>query len=119
MMSKAPVPKEILLNKQSDTLIVTFDTKRFPMSAEYLRVCSPSAEVRAHGGDWHIIAGKKGVTIKDVVPVGNYAIRLIFSDGHSSGLYSWDILYDLVHNHSYYWQRYLTALKNEAKSRES
>lgn len=114
----ASVPEEIRLDKKGDTLMVVFAGEAYPMSAEYLRVCSPSAEVRAHGGSWNVIAGKKGVTIRDIMPVGQYAVRLIFSDGHDSGLYSWDVLFDLAQNREHYWQRYLQALKAQSSTRE-
>lgn len=116
-MSQPLIPQEISLNKQGDTLTVVFEQMRYPLSAEYLRVCSPSAEVRAHGGQWNILAGKEDVTIKQIVPIGNYAVRLVFSDGHDSGLYSWDILHDLAQNHRHYWVRYLTELKNKQQDK--
>lgn len=112
-------PSEIRLNKTGDTLAIMYGQAIYPMAAEYLRVCSPSAEVRAHSGEWQIVGGKKAVTILEVLPVGNYAVRLVFSDGHDSGIYSWDILHDLAHNHQRYWTEYLTALTANGQIREA
>ncbi len=112
------IPEEIRLSRNGETLSVVFAGVAYPMSAEYLRVCSPSAEVRGHGGQWSTIGGKKQVIIKAVEPVGQYAVRLRFSDGHDSGLYSWAILHDLAMNQSGYWQKYLQALREKGKSRE-
>lgn len=110
-------PQELRLSKKGDTLVVVFADTPYPMSAEYLRVCSPSAEVRGHGGAWQTIGGKKEVLIRAIMPVGQYAVRLIFSDGHNSGLYTWSVLHDLATNQPMYWQRYLTALKEKGASR--
>lgn len=115
-MSK--VPDEIRLCPEGECLIVCYKTQEFLLSAEFLRVCSPSAEVRGHGGDWKILAGKNKVRIQDVRPVGSYAVRLIFSDRHDSGIYSWDILWDLCQNQKHYWQMYLEGLAREGKSRD-
>lgn len=113
------VPEELRLSQKGDTLAVVFDGKVYPLSAEFLRVCSPSAEVRGHGGGaWQTIGGKKEVVIKGVEPVGQYAVRLLFSDGHDSGIYSWEILHDLATSQHDYWQRYLQALKDKGQSRE-
>lgn len=112
------VPDELRLSQKGDTLAVVFEGRVYPLAAEFLRVCSPSAEVRGHGGDWHTIGGKKEVVIREVLPVGQYAVRLVFSDGHDSGIYSWEILHDLASNQHEYWQRYLKALKDKGQSRE-
>ena len=92
-----PWPSEIRLNPARDRLIVSFeDGSRFELAAEYLRVESPSAEVRGHGGGPKVVVtGKENVKISRLEPVGNYAIRIIFDDGHDSGLYSWDFLAEL------------------------
>ena len=90
-------PTELRLNPARDGLTVTFDDgERFTLAAEYLRVESPSAEVRGHGGGpKQIVRGKEQVKIKALEPVGNYAVRIVFDDGHDSGLYSWDYLVKL------------------------
>ena len=86
-------PTELRLNPGRDALTIVFDGgERFTLAAEYLRVESPSAEVRGHGGPKQIVRGKQGVKIKALEPVGNYAVRILFDDGHDSGLYSWDFL---------------------------
>ena len=91
----------------------------FRLPYEYLRVYSPSAEVRGHGpGQETLQVGKKDIAISEVEPVGHYAIRPTFSDGHSSGIYSWDYLYDLGVRHSELWQRYLEQLDKAGASRE-
>ena len=92
-----PWPSEIRLNPGRDVLSVAFDDgSRFELRAEYLRVESPSAEVRGHGGGPKIVVtGKEHVKIARLEPVGNYAVRIIFDDGHDSGLYSWDFLAEL------------------------
>ncbi len=105
-------PTDIQLHRRTARLELRFDDgAHFELPAEYLRVYSPSAEVRGHGpGEAILVTGKEGVGIQDVEPVGQYAVRLRFDDGHSSGLYSWDLLYDLGVNHEQYWGQYLEAL---------
>lgn len=107
------VPTEIILHKKSRTLEVAFSTnERFVLPCEYLRVHSPSAEVRGHGvGNEKLVTGKEHVTILAIEPVGNYAIKPIFSDGHQSGIFSWKTLYDLGVNQEKNWQRYLDRVK--------
>jgi DUF971 family protein len=103
-------PAELRLNPGRDNLIVTFDTgDRFSLAAEYLRVESPSAEVRGHGGPKQIVRGKEKVKIMALEPVGNYAVRILFDDGHDSGLYSWDFLLTLGREHARIWAEYLKA----------
>ncbi|MBW8708225.1 MAG: DUF971 domain-containing protein [Alphaproteobacteria bacterium] len=105
-----PWPSEIRLNPAQDVLTVAFDDgSRFDLAAEYLRVESPSAEVRNHGGPKTIVLGKKHVTIANVEPVGNYAVRLSFSDGHDTGLYSWAYLHQLGAEKDRIWGDYLAA----------
>lgn len=106
------VPTQIHLHRQSRTLSVTFDDGcHFDLGAEYLRVHSPSAEVRGHGPGQAILqVGKEAVGIERIEPVGQYALRLHFDDGHNTGLYSWDLLYDLGENAVAYWQDYLDSL---------
>ncbi len=89
-------PTEIRYNKADRTLAVTFDDgTHYVLTAEYLRVNSPSAEVRGHGGPMKRVTGKQDVGIRAIEPVGNYAVRLVFDDGHDSGLYSWTVLAEL------------------------
>lgn len=106
------VPTDIRLHRRSRVLAVAFDNgERFNLPAEYLRVYSPSAEVRGHGpGQAVLQVGKEDVGINGIEPVGQYALRIDFDDGHNTGLYSWDLLYDLGANYEAYWQSYLEAL---------
>ncbi|MEW5787845.1 MAG: DUF971 domain-containing protein [Pseudomonadota bacterium] len=115
-----PIPTEIKLHQQSRILEVAFnDGSRFEMPCEYLRVFSPSAEVRGHGPGQEVLqVGKKNVEIKAIEPVGQYAVVLVFSDGHDSGIYSWDYLYDLGRKQDFYWQAYLRRLDEAGESRE-
>lgn len=115
-----PLPTEIKLHTKSRQLEVAFDDgSRFKMSCEFLRVHSPSAEVRGHGpGQETLQVGKRDVEIVQVEPVGNYAVRLVFSDGHDSGLYSWDILHDLGSQQDTLWQDYLNRLAAVGASRD-
>lgn len=120
--SAAPrVPTEIILHQQSHLLEIAFDDgKRFKLSDEYLRVYSPSAEVRGHGPGQEILqTGKHNVTVLAVEPVGNYALKLVFSDGHDTGLYSWDYLYSLGVNQERNWREYLARLETAGASREA
>ena len=106
-----PWPSEIRLNPARDTLTIAFeDGGRFELAAEYLRVESPSAEVRGHGaGPKTIVKGKQDVKISGLEPVGNYAVRIGFDDGHDSGLYSWAYLYKLGAEKDRIWAEYLRA----------
>jgi len=115
-----PNPTDIRLHQASKRLELTFDDgAHFDLSCEFLRVHSPSAEVRGHGVGQEVLqTGKVGVNIADIEPVGNYAIRLIFDDGHHTGLYSWDLLYRFGQNQEAMWQRYLSALEAAGASRE-
>lgn len=115
-----PIPTEIKLHKQSRILEVAFnDGSRFNLPCEYLRVFSPSAEVRGHGPGQEVLqVGKKYVEINAIEPVGQYAVALVFSDGHDSGIYSWDYLYDLGRKQEVYWQAYLRRLEEAGESRE-
>ncbi|HNA29671.1 MAG TPA: DUF971 domain-containing protein [Thiobacillaceae bacterium] len=115
-----PIPTEIKLHQQSRILEVAFnDGSRFEMPCEYLRVFSPSAEVRGHGPGQEVLqVGKKNVEIKAIEPVGQYAVVLVFSDGHDSGIYSWDYLYDLGRKQDFYWQAYLRRLEEAGESRD-
>ena len=115
------IPTDIVLHQQSRILEVAFDDgERFRLPCEYLRVCSPSAEVRGHGPGQEVLqTGKKNVNIRSIEPVGNYAVKLVFSDGHDTGLYSWDYLYSLATDHDALWQDYLHRLQQAGYQRKS
>jgi len=118
--SKTPMPTEIKLHQKSRMLEIAFsDGQRFELPCEFLRVYSPSAEVRGHGPGQEVLqVGKKNVEITDVQPVGSYAVQLVFSDGHDSGLYSWDYLHDLGVNQEALWKQYLERMNEAGASRE-
>jgi DUF971 family protein len=107
-----PRPTNIKLHQKSRLLEIAFDDDTECMlSCEFLRVYSPSAEVRGHGiGQEVLQTGKENVNILSIEPVGQYAIKLIFSDGHDTGLYSWDYLYDLARNYEGLWLEYIGKL---------
>lgn len=115
-----PVPTEIKLHQASKLMEVSFaDGSTFKLPYEYLRVYSPSAEVRGHGpGQETLQTGKRNVVIDTVEAVGNYAVKPVFSDGHDSGLFSWDTLYDLGSHYEKYWQDYLARLEAAGGSRD-
>ncbi|MEK7736794.1 MAG: DUF971 domain-containing protein [Pseudomonadota bacterium] len=115
-----PAPTEIKLHQKSRQLEITFaDGKSFLLSHELLRVSSPSAEVRGHGpGQETLQTGKRDVTILNIAPVGNYAVQLSYSDGHDTGLYSWDLLYSLGERQEDLWQNYLARLEAAGASRD-
>jgi DUF971 family protein len=114
-----PHPTEIKLHQVSRVLEIAFaDGRAVKLPYEFLRVHSPSAEVRGHGpGQETLQTGKRDVTISEVEAVGHYAIRPTFSDGHSSGIYSWDYLYELGRDQEPMWQRYLERLEKAGGSR--
>jgi DUF971 family protein len=116
----APIPTEIKLHQASRAMELSFaDGTSFRMSYEFLRVYSPSAEVRGHGpGQETLQVGKREVTIAEVEPVGHYAIRPKFSDGHDTGIYSWEYLHDLGTRQQDLWQRYLARLAAAGASRD-
>ncbi len=116
----APVPTEIKLRQQSRVMEITFaDGRTFSLSYEFLRVHSPSAEVRGHGPGQEVLqTGKRAVDIVAVEPVGHYAIQPRFSDGHDTGIYSWDYLYELGVEHDRLWQDYLRRLEAAGASRD-
>lgn len=105
-------PTNITLNQKSRELIIDWPTgESFAMTCEYLRVHSPSAEVRGHGpGQEKLQIGKENVNITAIEPVGHYAVKLVFDDNHDSGLYDWNLLYDLGKNHTLHWAAYLEKL---------
>ncbi len=113
-------PVEIKLHTVSKKLEISFDDgASFQLPAEYLRVYSPSAEVRGHGvGNEVLQVGKKNVAITALEPVGHYALKITFDDGHDSGLYSWAYLYELGVKHDQYWQDYLNRLAAAGALRE-
>src|SRR6201998_495883 len=118
-MAQKPWPTELRLHKDRKTLTVTFDSgESFELAAEYLRVRSPSAEVQGHApGERRIIPGKRDVAILELHPVGNYAVRLVFDDMHSTGIFSWDYLFELGRNRERYWDEYLGELAGKNFSR--
>ncbi len=118
--AQRPYPVEIKLQKRSRRLRIRFsDGLEGDLPAEYLRVESPSAEVKGHGpGQGVLVAGKREVGILGVEPVGRYAVRIVFDDGHATGLYTWPILYDLTRDQERNWQRYLDRLEAAGRSRE-
>ena len=117
---KTPIPTEITLHKKSRILELGFeDGTRYQLPAEYLRVYSPSAEVRGHGpGQETLQTGKRNVEITDLEGVGNYAVKPSFSDGHDTGIYSWDLLHDLGVNQEALWADYLARLEQAGASRD-
>lgn len=112
-------PSAITYHTKSRTLELTYqDDERAILSAEYLRVFSPSAEVRGHSdGERKLQMGKKHVEIKQIEPVGNYAVKILFSDGHDTGIYSWDYLRELYDNNDHNWGKYLQELEAANASR--
>jgi DUF971 family protein len=109
-----PTPTEIKLRRQSRLLEVRFDDgNHFELPLEFLRVHSPSAEVKGHGpGQETLVLGKQNVGLKDIEPVGQYAVRLVFDDGHDSGLYSWKYLHELGRDREKLWARYLERVRD-------
>ena len=111
-MTDTPKPTELSLHQKSRILEITYaDGERFELSYEFLRVLSPSAEVQGHGpGQGVLQFGKEDVMITKIEPVGNYAIQPSFDDGHDTGIYSWETLYNMGKNREQYWQKYLQKL---------
>jgi DUF971 family protein len=112
-------PTELRLAKDRKVLTIAFDSgESFALPAEYLRVKSPSAEVQGHAPEERkTVPGKREVQILEVLAVGNYAVRLVFDDMHSTGIYAWDYLRDLGANHAKYWQDYLDELAAKGMAR--
>ena len=119
-MSTQAWPTELRLHKDRRALTISFDTgEHFDLPAEYLRVRSPSAEVQGHSPEERVtVPGKRNVEIVDVLPVGNYAVRLMFDDMHSTGIFGWEYLRELGQNRARYWQEYLDELKAQNLTRE-
>jgi DUF971 family protein len=115
-----PIPTEITLHQKSRRLELAYDDgQRYQLDFEYLRVFTPSAEARGHGpGQETLQTGKRNVTIERIEPVGTYALRFVYSDGHDSGLYSWDLLHNLAVHHDELWAEYLKQLENQGQSRD-
>jgi len=115
-----PQPTEIKLHQKSRLLEIAYaDGSAFSLPCEFLRVYSPSAEVRGHGPGQEVLqVGKKDVEITRVEPVGSYAIQLTFSDGHDTGIYSWDLLYDYGRRQGEMWEHYLRRMAEAGASRE-
>jgi DUF971 family protein len=120
MDRNTPRPTEIKLHQKSRLLEIAFDDgQRFSLPCEYLRVFSPSAEVRGHGPGQEVLqVGKKAVGIMAIEPVGTYAVKLVFSDGHDTGLFSWDYLYELGEKQESSWKSYLARLGQAGASRD-
>jgi len=120
LMTDTPKPTEINLHKKSRRLEIAFeDGEHFEFSCEFLRVHSPSAEVQGHGpGQGVLQLGKEDVVINKIEPVGSYAIQPSFDDGHDTGIYSWETLYDLGKNKDKYWQEYLQKLEAAGHKRK-
>lgn len=119
--SDTPTPTEIVLHAKSRVLEISFsDGRRFELPYEFLRVYSPSAEVRGHGPGQEVLqTGKKEVDILSLEPVGSYAVQPHFSDGHATGIYSWDYLYELGVNRQAMWHSYLERLKSAGARRDA
>ena len=120
MDTPTPRPTEIKLHQKSRVLEIEFaDGKTFMLPCEFLRVYSPSAEVRGHGPGQEVLqTGKRKIEITAIEPVGTYAIQPRFSDGHNTGIYSWEVLYDYGIRQDEMWKHYLERLKNAGASRE-
>jgi DUF971 family protein len=113
-------PTELRVSKDRQRLVVTFnDGAAFDLSAELLRVLSPSAEVQGHSPDERkTVPGKRNVAILEILPVGNYAVRLVFDDMHSTGIFGWGYLAELGRNRAKYWQEYLDELASKNLTRD-
>ncbi len=121
LTKQTPIPTEIKLHQKSRLLELAYeDGSRYQLTHEFLRVFTPSAEAQGHGpGQETLQVGKRDVEIVNIEPVGNYAIRPVFSDGHDSGLYSWDILHTLCTHQEELWQAYLKKLEESGSTREA
>ena len=121
MKDKDPKPTDIKLHQKSKSLELTFDDgSHFDLSCEFLRVYSPSAEVRGHGPGQEVLQlGKEGVSSTAIEPVGNYAVKLEFDDGHNTGIYSWETLYHMGVNKDGLWQDYLQRLEKAGHKRKA
>ena len=112
-------PDSIKIHRKSADLELVYGATAFRLPAEYLRVHSPSAEVQGHGPGQAVLQyGKRNVQFNDIQAMGHYAIRIIFSDGHDTGIYSWPYLRELCDNYDQYWSKYLENLKDSGQSRD-
>jgi len=120
-MNSYAKPTEINLHKKSHVLEITFDNEEnYNYPCEYLRCFSPSAEVQGHGpGEETLQVGKEGVNIEKIEPIGNYAVCIHFDDGHHTGIYSWETLYNLGKNYTSNWDNYLVRLKDAGHKRRT
>lgn len=115
---KYKIPHEIRLQNSRAALTLVYDDFSRSLPAEFLRVYSPSAEVRGHAPGQEVLqTGKADVTIKGLEPVGQYALKIVFSDGHDSGLYDWDYLYQLAYGYDTMWSDYLCRIEAAGASR--
>lgn len=113
-------PTDITLHQKSAILEVTFaDGAVYNLPLEYLRVFSPSAEVRGHGGPMQLVTGRRNIGVEKIEPVGNYAIQLFFDDGHNTGIYSWETLRELGESYKENWAEYLDRLERAGASRDA
>ncbi|MFM8153521.1 MAG: gamma-butyrobetaine hydroxylase-like domain-containing protein [Polynucleobacter victoriensis] len=120
MSNKAPLPQNIVVHQQSKVLELVYGADIYKLPFEFLRVWSPSAEVRGHGvGQETLQTGKRDVLINNIEQVGHYAIKPVFSDGHDSGIYSWEYLYEMCQNYEAMWQDYLGRLEKEGVDRDA
>ncbi|MDX1491592.1 MAG: DUF971 domain-containing protein [Pseudohongiellaceae bacterium] len=119
-MTTGTAPTDIKLRRKTAVVTLSYaDGTSYDLSAEFLRVYSPSAEVRGHGKGQEVLqVGKRSVQIQNVEPVGHYAVKFVFSDGHESGIYSWGYLEELCTHYEQYWQEYLDRLKSAGASRD-
>ena len=114
------IPEAIKVRKSSRCVVLTYGAVDYELSFELLRVMSPSAEVRGHGAGNEVLQyGKRDVGLLNLEPVGNYALKLTFDDGHDTGIYNWSYLHHLCLNQTTLWQEYLQRLEQSGKSRES
>ena len=117
-MANSSLPSGITLHQKSKTLELVYDDSHYHLPAEYLRVYSPSAEVRGHGQGQEVLqTNKEQVGINRIEASGNYALKIVFDDGHDSGLFTWDYLYDLALRHDVHWQDYLNRLEKAGYQR--
>lgn len=119
MERDTPIPNEIKLHQKSRRLELIYEDGSYALDFEFLRVYTPSAEARGHGPGQEVLqTGKRNVTIERIEPVGTYALRLVFSDGHDSGLYSWDMLHNLGRHQAELWAEYLNQIERNGLSRD-
>ena len=119
MERDTPIPNEIKLHQKSRRLELIYEDESYALDFEFLRVYTPSAEARGHGPGQEVLqTGKRNVNIERIEPVGTYALRLVFSDGHDSGLYSWDMLHNLGRHQAELWAEYLKQIERNGLSRD-